>query len=130
MIVRSIIWRIMRKFLSFTLALMLAIMTFSFVGCAKKQGVIRVNEVTHSIFYAPFYVAIEKGYFKDEGYEIELTNGGGSDASMTALLSNSADIALLGPETGIYALSGGAKDYPVIFAQLTKRDGCFMFLMS
>ena len=126
MIVRSSIWRIMKKLLSLTVAIVLAAFSLSLVGCSKKTGVIRVNEVTHSIFYAPFYVAIEKGFFKEEGIEIDLTNGGGSDASMTALLSNSADIALLGPETGIYALSGGAKDYPVIFAQLTKRDGSFL----
>ena len=116
----------MKKIFSLLLAATLALMTFGLTGCAKKTGVIRVNEVTHSIFYAPFYVAIEKGYFKEEGIEIDLTNGGGSDASMTALLSNSAEIALLGPETGIYTLSGGASDYPIIFAQLTKRDGSFL----
>ena len=116
----------MRKFLSIMLATFVAIISISLVACSEKKGVVKVNEVTHSIFYAPFYVAIEKGYFKEEGIEIDLTNGGGSDASMTALLSNSADIALLGPETGIYTLSGGAKDYPIIFAQLTKRDGSFL----
>lgn len=98
-------------------------------SCGKNDENIRkisVNEVTHSIFYAPFYVAIEGGYFKEEGLEISLTNGGGSDASMTALLSGSCDIALLGPETGIYTSIGGAKDLPIIFAQLTKRDGSFL----
>lgn len=108
-------------FLTLTTVIVLA------CGCDKKdEAVIKVNEVTHSVFYAPFYVAIENGYFAEEGITIELTNGGGSDASMTALLSNSADIALLGPETGIYTLQGGAGDCPMIFAQLTKRDGSFL----
>ena len=92
----------------------------------KKITTLNVNEVTHSIFYAPFYVAIEAGFFEENGIKIELTNGGGSDASMAALLSGSADVALLGPETGIYTALGNTKDQPVIFAQLTKRDGSFL----
>ena len=95
-------------------------------ACGSKSSKLYVNEVTHSIFYAPFYVAMEMGYFADEGIEIDLTNGGGSDASMAALLSGSADVALLGPETGIYTALGDPKDSPVIFAQLTKRDGSFL----
>ena len=115
----------MKKFVAICLSLTLAL--FVVFGCAKKdEATVKVNEVTHSVFYAPFYVAMEMGYFKDEGITIDLTNGGGSDASMTALLSGSADIALLGPETGIYTLQGGASDTPVIFAQLTKRDGSFL----
>ena len=62
---------------------------------------VRLNEVTHSIFYAPLYVAIEKGFFEDEGITIELTNGGGADKSMTAILSGSADIGFMGPEAAI-----------------------------
>ena len=115
----------MKKIITIILALTL-IVAASY-GCDKKdEATIKVNEVTHSVFYAPFYVAIEKGYFAEEGITIDLTNGGGSDASMTALLSGSADIALLGPETGIYTLQGGASDTPLIFAQLTKRDGSFL----
>lgn len=104
------------------------ILLLTSVACQKDSGKtkIEVNEVTHSIFYAPFYVAIEGGFFEKEGLEISLTNGGGSDASMTALLSGSCDIALLGPETIIYTAIGGAKDTPKIFAQLTKRDGSFL----
>ncbi len=115
----------MKKLLAFTLTFFMII---PFTGCKKESEItkVRVNEVTHSIFYAPFYVAIEGGFFQDEGLEIDLTNGGGSDASMTALLSGSCDIALLGPETGIYTALGKAKDLPVIFAQLTKRDGSFL----
>ncbi len=115
----------MKKFTIFLLALVMGLSTFMFAGC-KNNNVIRVNEVTRSVFYAPFYVAINKGYFKDAGYEIELTTGGGSDASMTALLSGSADIALMGPETNVYVISQGKQDYPVIFGQLTKRDGSFL----
>ena len=68
----------------------------------KETETIRLAEVTHSIFYAPLYIAINNGYFEDYGLEIELTNGGGSDQSMTAVLSGSADIGLMGPETALY----------------------------
>lgn len=97
-------------------------------GCAddNQTTLIRVNEVTHSIFYAPLYAAIENGYFREEGLEIELTNGGGADKSMTALLSGSADIALLGTEASMYVINGGRSDHPQVFAQLTKRDGSFL----
>ena len=103
--------------------------TFSlmFVGCKNdSSGKIRINEVTHSVFYAPFYVAINNGYFEEVGIDIELTNGGGSDASMTALLSGQADIALMGPETVVYVASQGSTSYPKVFGQLTKRDGSFL----
>ena len=92
----------------------------------KGDNLITINEVTHSIFYAPLYVAINNGYFEEEGIEIELVNGGGSDQSMTALISDNADIALLGPETAVYVIRQGLADHPVIFAQLTKRDGSFL----
>lgn len=116
----------MKKFLS---AFCCSVICFFCVaGCVQKDGAVkvRVNEVTHSIFYAPFYAAVENGYFKDEGLEIELTNGGGADKSMSALLSNSADIGLMGPEAAIYVYLNGKTDYPKIFAQLTKRDGSFL----
>lgn len=115
----------MKKFALLIVTVMIAFTGFTF-GCKKNENVIRINEVTHSIFYAPFYVAINKGYFKEYGYTIELTNGGGSDASMTALLSGSADIALLGPETGVYVNSTEKKDAPMVFGQLTKKDGSFL----
>lgn len=116
----------MKKLLTFYLILILTLSTVACTKENKKLTKIEVNEVTHSIFYAPFYVAIEGGFFSDAGLEISLTNGGGSDASMTALLGESCDIALLGPETVVYTAIGGAKDTPVIFAQLTKRDGSFL----
>lgn len=103
---------------------------FVAAGCSRKKGdeliTLRVNEVTDSIFYAPFYVAIEKGFYKDEGLNIQLVNGAGSDVSMTALLSKNADIALLGPETTVYVARQKKADQPKLFAQLTKRDGCFL----
>ena len=88
--------------------------------------VIRINEVTHSIFYAPLYLADALGYFKDEGYEITLTNGGGADATMAAVLSGSADVGFCGPEAAIYVVKGGSDDSPKVFGQLTKRDGSFL----
>lgn len=103
---------------------------FSLVGCGDdnkgKTTKIRLNEVTHSIFYAPLYVAIENDFFKNEGLEIELTNGGGADKSMTALLSGNADIGLMGVEAAIYVYKEGKTDYPMVFGQLTKRDGSFL----
>ena len=103
------------------------ILCFPIVGCNKKDDkTIRLCEVTHSIFYAPLYVAINNGYFNDYGITIKLSNGGGADTVMTAIASKSADIGLMGPEATIYCHVQGQKDYPVIFGQLTKRDGSFL----
>lgn len=87
---------------------------------------IKVNEVTRSVFYAPQYVAISKGFFKDHGIEIELTTGQGADAVMTAVLSNQCDIGFAGPEASIYVYNEGKEDYTQVFAQLTKKDGSFL----
>lgn len=115
----------MKKFILIFLSVLVFMLPLS--GCkSKDSNVIRVNEVTDSFFYAPFYVAIEKGFFKEENIEIELTNGGGSDVSMTALLSGGADVILAGPETAVYIARQNKKDAPKVFAQLTKRDGCFL----
>lgn len=118
----------MKKLLCFAAAFMLVITcTFGLVGCKNNpEGTVRINEVTHSVFYAPLYVAINNGYLKEAGIEVELTNGGGSDASMTALLSGQADIALMGPETVVYVASQGSTNYPKVFGQLTKKDGSFL----
>lgn len=98
-----------------------------FSACGKKNdNKIRLSEVTHSIFYAPLYTAINKGYFKDEGLEIELTNAGGSDTVMSSLISNSADIGLMGPESVVYVRNNGMTNAPIIFAQLTACDGSFL----
>ena len=87
---------------------------------------IKVNEVTRSVFYAPQYVAISNGFFKENGLELELTTGQGADAVMTAVLSNQCDIGFAGPEASIYVYNEGKEDYPQVFAQLTKRDGSFL----
>ncbi len=117
----------MKKFFTWILTLIMTVCSFSMLACEKtNDNTIRVNEVTDSVFYAPFYIAIEKGFFKDEGLNIELTNGSGSDVSMTALLSKGADIILAGPETALYVARQNKSDKPKVFAQLTKRDGCFL----
>lgn len=118
----------MKKLISFLLCVMLfAASPFCFAACKdSKLTKIRLSEVTHSIFYAPLYIAINNGYFEDLGIEIELSNAGGADKVMTAITSKSADIGLMGPEATIYCHVNGQKDYPVIFGQLTQRDGSFL----
>ena len=86
---------------------------------------IKVNEVTRSVFYAPQYVAINNGYFEENGLEIELSTGQGADAVMTAVLSNQCDIGFAGPEASIYVYNEGKEDYTQVFAQMTKKDGSF-----
>ncbi|MET0016368.1 ABC transporter substrate-binding protein [Oscillibacter sp.] len=93
---------------------------------AQETVTVRLNEVTHSVFYAPQYAAIKLGFFTDEGLDVELTNGGGADKVMTAVLAGQSDIGLAGPESCIYVYNQGKEDYPRIFAQLTKRDGSFL----
>ena len=93
---------------------------------AKNLQKVVLNEVAHSIFYAPMYVAIEEGYFKDEGIELELVTGFGADKVMTALISGEAQIGFMGSESSIYAYNEGANDYAVNFAQLTQRAGNFL----
>ncbi len=96
-------------------------------GCGSSTTtVVRLNEVTHSVFYAPQYVAMCQGFFADEGLTVELTNGGGADKVMTAVVSGQSDIGLAGPESCIYVYNQGKEDYPIVFAQLTKRDGAFL----
>ncbi len=87
---------------------------------------VKVAEVTHSVFYAPQYVALEKGFFKDEGLDIELTLTSGADNVMAAVLSGDANIGLSGSEATIYVYNKGEKDYIKTFAQLTQKDGSFL----
>ena len=114
----------MKRFLCGVLA---ALMLVVLCACGKQEtATVRLSEVTHSVFYAPQYVALEQGFFADEGLNIELTNGGGADKVMTAVLTGQADIGLAGPEACIYVYNQGKDDYPVVFGQLTKRDGSFL----
>lgn len=116
----------MQKIKNFTIMLgvMIICLTSSlmFVGC-KSDNSIRLNEVTHSIFYAPLYLAKNLGYFEDEGLNVTIESATGSDASMTALISGSADMILCGPEQAVYA--DGKKNQPIVFGQLTHTDGSF-----
>ncbi len=109
-------------------AILILALLLTFAGCTQQSGlrVVELNEVTRSVFYAPLYAGITKGFFEEEGLDIQVTTSGGSDKSMTALLSGEAQIALMGPETGVYVVNEGKADHPMIVAQLTKRDGSFM----
>ena len=101
------------------------------LGCSSAKNTeekipVTLNEVVHSVFYAPQYAAMELGYFEEEGLDITLDVGQGADKSMTALISKNADIALLGTEAGIYVYNQGKEDYTIAFAQLTQRAGNFL----
>ncbi len=98
-------------------------------GCGKETSgrtPVTLYEVAHSIFYAPQYVAIELGYFQEEGIDLTLVNGAGADKVMTAMLAGDADIGFMGSEASIYTYVQGAEDYAVNFAQLTQRAGNFL----
>lgn len=121
-----------KKILS--LFLMTAIALGSLCGCSGRSAgdaesggtPVVLNEVAHSIFYAPMYVAIEEGYFAQEGIDLTLVTGFGADKTMTALLTGEADIGFMGSESTIYTYKEGASDYAVNFAQLTQRAGNFL----
>ncbi|MFC4801164.1 ABC transporter substrate-binding protein [Neobacillus sp. GCM10023253] len=113
--------------------LLISILMFSLIACnkdtakePKKLEKVRIAEVTRSIFYAPQYVALSKGFFKDEGLDVTLTTTPGGDKTMTALISGGADVALVGSETSIYVYAQGANDPVINFAQLTQTDGTFL----
>ncbi|WP_101698643.1 ABC transporter substrate-binding protein [Clostridium minihomine] len=117
----------MKKLITLGFSIVLLVTLIS--GCSpKKEEVtnIRLNEVTHSVFYAPLYAALELGLFAEEGLNVELVNGGGADKVMTAVLAGQADIGLAGPEACLYVMNEGRENYAVIFSQLTKRDGSFL----
>lgn len=119
----------MKRNISFILMLSM-ILLLILSGCCRKNTSgsthIVLNEVAHSIFYAPQYVAIEEGYFTEQGVDLELITGYGADKTMTALISGDADIGFMGSEASIYAYAQGQKDYAVNFAQLTQRAGNFL----
>jgi NitT/TauT family transport system substrate-binding protein len=106
-------------------------MSISMVGCGNSKAsgglvTVRLNEVTRSVFYAPMYIAMSQGYFKENGIQIDLQTGQGADKTMQAVMSKSADIGFCGPEQTIYINNQGREDYPILFAQLTQKDGSFL----
>lgn len=113
----------------------IAIIGATFMGCSKVNNkrtestnlkTIRLNEVVRSVFYAPMYVAINEGFFEEEGLSIDLSTGQGADKTMQQLLSGNVDIGFSGPEQVVYIYNQGREDYPVVFGQLTQRDGSFL----
>lgn len=111
---------------------LVGVLGMSFISCSntkdKKEELtkVRLNEVVRSVFYAPMYVAINQGFFKEEGIEIDLSTGQGADKTMQQVLSKNADIGFCGPEQVIYINNQGREDYPILFAKLTQRDGAFL----
>lgn len=104
-----------------------------FAGCSKDSAkeeneltTVKVNEVTRSIFYAPMYAAISEGFFEEEGIILDLTTGQGADKTMQQLISGNVDIGFSGPEQVIYIYNQGRDDLPIVFAQLTQKDGSFL----
>ena len=120
-----------KKWISAAAAVVLAVTALPFTVTARKNEEkeltkVTLNEVAHSIFYAPQYVAIEEGYFAEEGLDLTLVTGFGADKVLTALISGEADIGFMGAEASIYASQDGATDPAVNFAQLTQRAGNFL----
>lgn len=123
----------MKKIWTFILGLfiILVLVSLVFVDFNKdkkdeKLQKITLAEVAHTIFYAPQYVAFEKGYFEEEGLDVELILTPGADKVTAAVLSGDADIGFSGSEATIYVYNGGEKDYLKTFAQLTQKDGTFL----
>lgn len=118
------------KKLLFVLMVCLLGLGLVLTGCGSSDGEqltkVKLSEVTHSIFYAPQYVALTQGFFEEEGLEIELSNGQGADKVMTAVLTDQVDIGFAGPEASIYVYNEGKEDHSVVFAQLTNGDGTFL----
>ena len=109
-------------YLVFTILIIVGILSYP----REKTNKIRVAEVTHSVFYTPFYVALENGYFEEEGLNIELILTPGADKVTAAVLSNDVEIGFCGTEATIYVYNNKEKDYLVNFAGLTKKDGSFL----
>ena len=122
-----------KKIITILIALILiAVIIITSIKLSSKEDTnndlttIRLAEVTHSVFYAPMYVAIENGYFESEGIEIDLILTPGADKVSAAVLSDTVDVGFAGTESSIYVYAGGESDYLVTFAGLTKRDGQFI----
>lgn len=122
------------KWIALAAAVMMTITALPVTALAKKKdstedktlSKVTLNEVAHSIFYAPQYVAIEEGYFEEEGLDLTLVTGFGADKTMTAVISGEADIGFMGAEASIYTYQEGATDPVMNFAQLTQRAGNFL----
>ena len=119
-----------KKWLAAVVAAILAVTALPVTALAEEKDdtltKVTLNEVAHSIFYAPQYIAIEEGYFAEEGLDLTLVTGFGADKTMTAVLSGEADIGFMGAEASVYAYQEGANDPVVNFAQLTQRAGNFL----
>lgn len=120
-----------KKYIAAALAVLLAAAALPVTAFAeekenKEPVKITLNEVAHSIFYAPQYVAIEEGYFEEEGLDLTLVTGFGADKVMAAVFSGDAEIGFMGAEASVYAFQEGANDPVVNFAQLTQRAGNFL----
>ncbi len=122
----------MKKILAMILIIVIPLGFFAWAATLGGESTddtvtkLRLSEVTHSVFYAPQYAALQQGFFAEEGLEIELINGGGADKVMISVLTGEAEIGLAGPEACIYTLLEGREDSPRIFAQLTNCDGAFL----
>ncbi|MBR2028436.1 MAG: ABC transporter substrate-binding protein [Oscillospiraceae bacterium] len=116
----------MKKLICIVMAAVVAAVSVACGSQPQSGKKLVLSEVTHSIFYAPQYVAINEGYFAEEGLEIELVNAGGADKVMTSVLTGAADIGLAGAEACVYVYLQGKEDYPKVFAQLTRCDGSFL----
>lgn len=118
----------MKKLYVLFALLIVGFTTMFITGCKKEnENKIRVAEVTHSVFYAPQYIAMSEGIFEKYGLDVEIFLASGADKVMASLLSKDADIGLMGPEASIYVYAQGKKDYAITFAQLTQKDGTFIF---
>lgn len=114
------------KSIKLMLSFLLVIVSGLFLSACGSKNKIRLAEVTHSVFYAPQYVALELGYFEEEGLDVTLVLTSGADKTMAALLSRDAQIGLMGPEASIFVYNGGQKNYAINFIQLTQCDGSFL----
>lgn len=116
-------------FYTFLVVLLLVLSLLFFLPKKKKNdnmNSIKIAEVTHSVFYAPLYVAIEEGYFRNENIDIKLILTPGADKVSAAVLSGDVQIGFAGAESAIYVYEKNEKDYLQIFSGLTKRDGQFI----
>lgn len=122
-----------KRIVSLVMVMALVVMSLAMAACGKEETKetsatekklekVTLNEVAHSIFYAPMYVAIEEGYFEEEGIDLELVTGFKADKTMTAVISGSAQIGFMGSEASIYTYNEGAKDYIVNFAQISDTE--------